>query len=153
MPWKKNKIDFLFRSQEEACSDVPSAVAGSIGDRLLMVPDGDSPVEFPLTQPDARAAGFINAGPCWTDMGHHMIYPHLLHLAGIIGPVMALYSGDGVQLQGMNTPSLLSRSTPPFEDFDAKHGGPAHGLHVYFRDHKGSCGAAPTLAPFDAIAV
>lgn len=144
----KLQADFLFRAPEDACSDVPSAVAGSIGDRLLMVVDGGDPVVFPSTQPDALAAGFKDAGPCWTDMGHHM-----LHSISPIGPIIPLYTGDGSRLQAMNTPSLLSRSTPPFEYFDMGHGGPVHGLHVYFSEHKGTCGAFPTLAPFDAVAV
>jgi len=145
---KQLQLDFLFRSPEQACSDVPSAVPGSIGDRLLMVTDGGEPVVFPSTQPDAVAAGYKDAGPCWTDMGYHM-----LHSVNTIGPVIPLYTGDGTHLQAMNTPSILSRSTPPFEYFPIGHGGPVHGLHVYFSEHKGTCGNYPTLAPFDAVAV
>lgn len=157
-PWKKVgselQMDFLFREPEAACSDVASAVSGSIGDRLLVVVPGGEPVQFPMTQPDSIAAGFHDAGPCWTDMGYHMIYNHWL-TPPIIGPIMGLYSGDGDQiLQGMNSPSLVPRNeVPPYEWFDLHHGGPVHGFHVYFREHVGSCGDAPTKPPFDKAAV
>lgn len=155
-PWKRVgsefQMDFLFREPSAACSDVASAVPGSIGDRLLVV-DGEDHVQFPMTQPGAVEAGFMDAGPCWTDMGYHMIYNHWL-IPPMIGPIMGLYSGDGTQLQGINSPSLNPRKeTPPYEYFDLHHGGPVHGFHVYFREHVGSCGDAPTKPPFDKAAV
>lgn len=141
------EMDYLFRDPAAACEDGNAAVPGSIGDRLLLVTDSGAPVELPLTQSEAAAANFKDGKPCWTDMGHHMVYPH----GGAslpFSPVMTMYSGDGSRLTGVNTPILFPQSTPPSEYFHMGHGGPVYGQHVYFIDTKGVCGTAPTLAPF-----
>jgi len=156
-PWKRVgkefQMDFLFREKEAACGHGTSAVRGSIGDRLMIDVDGGEPVEFPLTLSGAKQASFMDGGDCWTDMGKHMIYNHWL-VPPIVGPIMGLYRGDDESLHGVNAPSLTPRDeTPPYEYFDLHHGGPVHGFHIYFRDHKGCCGSAPTKPPFDVAAV
>jgi len=156
-PWKRAgnnlQMDFLFREKTAACSHTATAVAGSIGDRLLVDVENDDPVQFPMTLAESQQAGFMDGGDCWTDMGKHMVYNHWL-IPPIIGPIMGLYRGDDNTLQGINAPSLTPRDeTPPYEYFDLHHGGPVHGFHIYFREHQGSCGSAPTKPPFDAAAV
>lgn len=162
-PWRKIgglfnyrlELDFLFREPQAACNDVPSAVPGSIGDRLLLVQNGHpatEPVEFPLTQPDAKSSKFIDGGDCWSHMGKHMAYSHAGLIPPVLGPVVPVYMGDGTQrLQGLNTPSFVPQPTPPFEYFPLNGGGPVHGHHVYFRDHMSVCGDAPTKPPFTAM--
>lgn len=155
-PWRRvgsllsghYEIDYLFRDPAAACGDGPAAVPGSIGDRLLLLTDLDSPVSLPLTQKEAVEANFKDAGPCWTDMGYHMIYPKAGASLPFFSPVMPMYTGDGLRLTGVNTPTLWPQDVPPSEHFTKGHGGPTYGLHLYFTEHKGVCGAAPTLPPF-----
>jgi len=136
-------IDFLLRDPAAACGEGAAAVPGSIGDRLLVVVEGTT-VQMPLSRDEATAADFPVAGPCWTDMGQHTIYPdYTLPLV-----VMPMFTGDGLHLTGMNSPSRATEQTPSFEKFEEGRGGPVHGHHVYFSEHVGVCGDAPTLAPF-----
>lgn len=156
-PWRrvnsKYEIDFLFRDPSSACGNGAAAVAGSIGDRLLMVVDGAEPLSIPLNQPEALSSGFKDGGPCWTDMGYHMVHP----LGGVkrfLSPAVPMYSGDGSHLTGVNLPAtvaVFSQRTPPFEHFASGQGGPVpvYGFHVFFIDNVGVCGDFPTLAPFD----
>jgi len=156
-PWRRigsllsghYEIDYLFRDPEAACGDGAAAVPGSIGDRLLLVSeDIAAPIPLPLTQKEANASGFTDAGPCWTDMGYHMIYPKAGASLPFFSPVMPMYTGDGLRLTGVNTPVLWPQDVPPAEHFAMGHGGPVYGLHLYFIETKGVCGDAPTLPPF-----
>lgn len=142
------EIDFLFRDPAVACGLDAVAVPGSIGDRLLLVTDPDGHDSLPLTRNEAVASNFTDSGPCWSDMGYHMVYPKAGASLPIFSPVIPIYTGDGTRLTGMNTPALLAQPTPPFEHFLKGHGGPAYGLHIYFMENKGCCGDAPTLPPF-----
>lgn len=152
-PWKQigdhYELDVLFRDPSSACGDGPAAVPGSIGDRLLLIAEDGSQTELPQTRDEALARGdFMDAGPCWTDMGYHLPFKAPGAETGTFSPAIPMHSGDGSRLTGLNTPTAASQSTPPFEHFLPGHGGPAYGLHLYFIDNRGVCGDSPTLAPF-----
>jgi hypothetical protein len=155
-PWRRVgdhfELDLIFRDPEAACGQGPAAEPGSIGDRVLVSGGDGTWTALPQTRDEALAAGdFIDAGPCWTDMGYHIPFRAPGADPQLFSPAVPMHTGDGSRLTGINTPTGAEQ-LPPFEHFAPDHGGPAYGLHLYFIDHRGVCGGSPTLAPFPPAA-
>merc|ERR1711976_1018142 len=149
-PWRKvddgYEIDFLLRDPDSACGHGPTAVSGSIGDRLVLVQDPadmTKNVAIPLTLQGAADAGYNNGGPCFPEMGWHMMYNRW----DVSSPV-AVYDGPakGGKLLAMNLNAYTKQLTPSYESDAPKEGSEVYGWHVYFRDHKGTCEGSPTAA-------
>jgi hypothetical protein len=142
-PWRlvddHYEIDFLTRDPESACGEGPSAVAGSVGDRLLLVDASGELDAMPLTLQGAFDEKFNDGGPCFPEMGWHMMYNR--HEVSSPTPV---YSGADGSLLAMNLNSYVEQQTPSFEYPAPKEGKAVYGWHVYFKDHKNVCDGAPT---------
>jgi hypothetical protein len=143
-PWRRvddhYEIDFLTRDPEQACKETPSAKAGSVGDRLVMAGDNDF-TAIPLTLQGAIDEKYNDGGPCFPDMGHHM----MLNRWEVSSPT-PVYGGDGGIL-AMNLNSFVEQQTPSFEYPQPKEGKAVYGWHVYFKEHVNACEGAPTAYP------
>jgi hypothetical protein len=144
-------IDFLLRDPASACG-TSSAVANSVGDRLVMVKPGFSHETIPFWLQGAFDAGYNNGGPCFPDMGWHMIYDRF----EVSSPV-PVYDGPGNyggRLLAMNLNTYLQQATPSYEAAAPKEGHSVFGWHVYFREHEGACtnsAEAPALPVHDTM--
>jgi len=142
-PWKKVddhfEIDFLTRDPESACGSGPAAVEGSIGDRLIMVGNDGEITTIPSTLKGAFEEKYNDGGPCFPDMGHHM----MLNRWEVSSPT-PVYSGADGGLLAMNLNSFAEQQTPSFEYPAPKEGKAVYGWHVYFREHVNNCEGAPT---------
>jgi len=141
-PWRRvgdhYEIDFLTRDPEAACGNGPKAKLGSVGDRLLLVNKHDVQA-LPVTLQGAFDEKFHDGGPCFPEMGWHM----MLNRFDVSSPT-PVYSGADGGLLAMNLNSYATQQTPSFEYPAPKEGKAVYGWHVYFRDHVGACQGAPT---------
>jgi len=153
-PWHQEGdewvLDFIFRDPDAACGDGPAAVAGCLGDRFLMVTDGQH-TEMPVTLDDALAARtpegkkYLDGGPCVPDMGWHMGYD-----AFKVSAPASVFGGDGKLLaMNLNTYTTQPSVEPSWEYPQPKEGSELYAQHVYFRENHGTCeaGNLPTLWP------
>lgn len=152
-PWYKKGDDywlsFLIRDPALACKQT-APEAGSVGDRLWMMggdkdmKEMENPTALPLSLDSAFAANFSDGGPCFPDMGYHMMYGTEVTTA------VPVYSGSGAEhggkLLAMNLNTFDNQDTPGFEYPAPKEGKACYGFHVYFRDHEGACDKSPTAA-------
>lgn len=156
-PWYKKGdeywLSFLIRDPALVCNQT-APEAGSVGDRLVMIGSqhmdmqmtgGD--ISMPLSLDAAFADNYTDGGPCFPDMGWHMMYGR----KDVTTPV-PVYSGNGAggKLLAMNLNTFYEQDktieTGAFEYPAPKEGKACYGFHVYFRDHEGACDKSPSAA-------
>merc|ERR1719198_6263 len=139
-PWRPVgdhfELDFLMRDPVEACGHgvLPP---GSVGDQLLMITD-DSHVSIPMTLQGAFEDKYNDGGPCFPDMGWHMMYDRFQ-----VSSPSPVYAHSEGFLLGMNLNSYAAQEQPSFEYPAPKEGKAVNGWHVYFKDHVGACEGMP----------
>jgi len=110
-PWRRvgdhYEIDFLTRDPEAACGNGPKAKLGSVGDRLLLVNKHDVQA-LPVTLQGAFDEKFHDGGPCFPEMGWHM----MLNRFDVSSPT-PVYSGADGGLLAMNLNSYATSKLLP----------------------------------------
>jgi hypothetical protein len=99
-----------------------------------MITDDLVPVSIPMTLQGAFDKKYNDGGPCFPDMGWHMMYDRF----EVSTPVPVYAHAEGILL-GMNLNSYAPQERPSFEYPAPKEGKAVNGWHVYFRDHVGAC--------------
>lgn len=141
-PWRSVddhfELDFLMRDPLSACGEGDALQNGTVGDRLLMVTNDSVPVRIPMTLQGAFDDKYNDGGPCFPDMGWHMMYDRF----EVSTPTPVYAHAEGFLL-GMNLNSYSAQERPSFEYPAPKEGKAVDGWHVYFRDHVGACDGMP----------
>lgn len=144
-PWRPVgnhfELDFLTRDPVSACGHGAPLPHGSVGDQLLMITDDLLTVRIPSTLQGAFNNKYNDGGPCFPDMGWHMMYDR--YEVSTPTPVYAHSEGF---LLAMNLNSYSAQERPSFEYPAPKEGKAVDGWHVYFRDHIGACEGMPEAA-------
>lgn len=141
-PWRPVgdhfELDFLTRDPVSACGHGTVLPRGSVGDQLLMITEDLTPVTIPMTLQGAFDNKYNDGGPCFPDMGWHMMYDRF----EVSTPTPVYAHAEGFLL-GMNLNSYAAQERPSFEYPSPKEGKAVDGWHVYFRDHVGACEGMP----------
>merc|ERR1712070_86667 len=109
------------------------AEEGSIGDRLPMV-GPDSVTAIPTTLQGAFDENYNDGGPCFPDVGWHMMYNR--YEPSSPAPV---YSGREGSLLAMNLNSFAKQVTASYDFPAPKEGKSIYGWHVYFKHFHDAC--------------
>jgi len=141
-PWRPVgdhfELDFLTRDPASACGHGAPLAQGSVGDRLLMITDDLTPVPIPTTLQGAFDSKYNDGGPCFPDMGWHMMYDRF----EVSTPTPVYAHAEGTLL-GVNLNSYAEQEQPSSEYPAPKEGQAVYGWHVYFKDHVGACEGMP----------
>jgi uncharacterized protein YuzE len=126
-------IHIFFRDNTTACSPESTAVAGSIGDRVVIT--WGSLVSLPLTMSSAEAEGWISTEDCEPNEGVHAIWPGTTD-SGEPWPMELTFSSSG-EIIGLELVSTSEQPTEPWEHSEGSDN--PWTIHMWFSDPALAC--------------